>query len=200
MTAQEALDLLAAFYVAEVKSRNGVTQFDENTTQALTKLAEFITQPVPKFGIMLCGTCGNGKTTMMKAFQSCVHYLDSGHHFEFLDDKEYGRRFKPSMRILDVRDILYAAKDWEQFKTMRDYIMVGIDDLGKEPGEIMDYGNVMTPVVEFLEYRYANQLFTFITSNLTGPEIRKKYQDRIADRFNEMLHVITFKDITYRPR
>lgn len=102
------------------------------------------------------------------------------------------------MKIVDVRDILRVARDFDEFKSIRSARMLGIDDLGKEPAEIMDYGNIMSPVIELIEHRYANQLFTFITTNLTGKEIRAKYGDRIADRFNEMLHIIVFRDITYR--
>lgn len=195
---QDALDLLAAFYAVEVKSRHGIPTFDANTAANLSKLAAYITEPTPKFGVMLCGNCGNGKTTLMIAFKRAVDWLNSGHHFEFLDDKENSIRFKPDMRIVDVRAILHAAKDFNEFKQMRAANMLGIDDLGKEPAEVLDYGNVMSPVIELIEFRYARQLFTFITTNLTGKEIRAKYGDRIADRFNEMLHIIVFQDVTYR--
>lgn len=198
MTEQDALDHLAACYATEVQTRQGTPVFDENTTANLQQLATYITAEVPKFGVMLCGNCGNGKTTLMNAFRRAVNWLDAQHHFKFLDDREYGYRFKPGMKIVDVRDILRAARDFEEFKSLRSVQMLGIDDLGKEPAEIMDYGNVMSPVIELIEHRYANQLFTFITSNLTGKEIRAKYGDRIADRFNEMVHIIVFRDITYR--
>lgn len=36
------------------------------------------------------------------------------------------------------------------------------------------------------------------TTNLTAGEIRGKYGDRLADRFNEMLEVIVFRNGTYR--
>lgn len=83
--------------------------------------------------------------------------------------------------------------------------MLAIDDLGTEPTEVLDYGNVLSPVIDVIEHRYNKQLFTFITTNLVANSedekittIRKKYGVRIADRFNEMLHVIIFKDISYR--
>lgn len=209
MTAQEALDLLALYYNIEVESRLRHTVWDENTVRALTSLATALTQPVPKFGILLCGTCGNGKTTLMLAFQKMlIHLMDKG-HFSFLD--EDNRRFDASMKIYDVKEICWLAKsDYRKFKDMMASTMIGVDDLGKEPAEILDYGNVISPVVDLIEHRYSRQLFTFVTTNLTGrrkdrgnggddpASIRGKYKERIADRFNEMFHIIAFKEISYR--
>ena len=83
--------------------------------------------------------------------------------------------------------------------------MLAVDDMGTEAAEVYDYSNINTPVADLIDYRYNHQLFTFITTNLVAKKkddrdvtIRMKYGDRIADRFNEMLHVIIFKDITYR--
>ena len=76
--------------------------------------------------------------------------------------------------------------------------MLGIDDLGTEPQEVMDFGNVVTPVIDLLTKRYDEQLFTIITTNLTPKQIRKHYGDRIADRLNEMVEKIVFNNGTYR--
>lgn len=76
--------------------------------------------------------------------------------------------------------------------------MLGIDDLGTEPSEVMDYGNVYTPVIDRLTKRYEEQFFTIITTNLTPQQIREHYGDRIADRLNEMVKKIVFNNTTYR--
>lgn len=62
----------------------------------------------------------------------------------------------------------------------------------------MDYGNVYTPVIDLLTKRYEEQLFTIITTNLTPQQIREHYDDRIADRLNEIVEKIVFKNGTYR--
>jgi DNA replication protein DnaC len=70
--------------------------------------------------------------------------------------------------------------------------------MGLEPTEILDYGNAINPVIEIMEQRYKQQLFTFITTNLTPSQIREKYGDRIADRFNETTKCIVYTNPTFR--
>ena len=76
--------------------------------------------------------------------------------------------------------------------------MLAIDDLGTEPLEIQDYGNIMSPMVDLLTRRYDKQLFAIVTTNLMPKEIRPKYGVRIGDRFNEMMVKIQFENDTYR--
>lgn len=193
LTPAEALNLLAAQYAVAVNKRRGKLVFDQNTSNNLKSLAMYITKPVPKFGVMMCGTCGNGKTTLLYALQGAINYLDRRNHFTFLS--EY---FRVGMQILDAKEVVAISKDLKELKNVRSCSMLAIDDLGKEPAEVMDFGNLTSPVIDLLEYRYQHQLFTCITTNLTASEISKKYGSRIADRFNEMLEVIVFQDISYR--
>lgn len=76
--------------------------------------------------------------------------------------------------------------------------MLGIDDLGTEPIEVLDYGNPLFPVIDLLTKRYEAQLFTFVTSNLRPEEIRERYGVRIADRLNEMMFKIGFDNPSFR--
>lgn len=50
--------------------------------------------------------------------------------------------------------------------------MLAIEDMGREPTEVLDYGNILNPVIDLIEYRYDAQLFTVITTNLNKKEIR----------------------------
>ena len=56
----------------------------------------------------------------------------------------------------------------------------------------------MTPLIDLISIRYEEQLFTMITTNLKPNDIRERYGDRIADRFNEMLEKIVFENPSYR--
>ena len=190
---ENAVALLTASYKLEVERRLRKFELDENTQSNLTRLADYITAITPKFGVMLCGTCGNGKSTLMYAFQQALNYLADKNHFDFM-----GNQFKPKMTIYDSYELSQLARDIKEFTLIKNKPLLGIDDLGNEPVEILDYGNPIHPIIRLIEYRYINQSFTFITTNLTAKEIRTKYGDRIADRFNEMLHVIIFEDGSYR--
>lgn len=187
MTIEQAKAIMLAAYQAEVEYRDMVFTSDKFTTDNINRVAEYLVNPKTKFGIMLSGKCGNGKTTMLYAFQSAMNYLSRA---KFFDDK--------GIRIIDAKDIISYTKDTKRYDPMRSSEMLGIEDMGREPTEIMDYGNILNPVIDLLEYRYSNQLFTVITTNLTPKEIREKYGDRIADRFNEMLCNIVFENNTYR--
>ena len=64
--------------------------------------------------------------------------------------------------------------------------------------EVMSYGNIMNPVIELLSKRYDAQLFTIVTTNLQPRQIRERYGERIAERLNEMMAKIVYRNTTYR--
>ena len=193
MTKEQAVQLMIAAYEAEVEFRHGICRLDENTTKSINSLAECLTKQSPKFGLMFCGTCGNGKTTMLFALRSAISYLARAGYIQTDNSTD-----SSSLLVVDAKDIVSYAREPNEMKKLAARRMLAIEDLGKEAAEVLDYGNVINPAVDLLEKRYDNQLFTVITTNLRAREIREKYGDRIADRFNEMLDVIIFKGNSYR--
>ena len=180
---------MKAAYMAEVEFRHRTFKEDRYVISNLKRISEYLSSNSSKFGIMLCGVYGNGKTTMLYAFQNVIN---------FLVDKDVFHSKDVGIRIIDTRELVSISRDNKEFSRALNYGMIGIEDLGKEQTGIVDYGNLINPVIELIEYRYNRQLFTFITTNLTPKEIRSKYGDRIADRFNEMLEVMIFENGTYR--
>ena len=180
--------MLTASYMAEVEYRH--RKFSENPelSKQIAKAARWlVTQD--RFGILLCGVPGNGKTTLMLAIRSLINYLDMTDSYNE----------KMSVTRIDAREIARLNKDdFAKFDRIRSKKMLAIDDMGLEPAEVMDYGNILNPVVDLLSYRYDEQLFTIVTTNLKPEEIRQKYGDRIADRFNEMMERIIFYNSSYR--
>ena len=187
----QARNALLAAVQAEVEYRRRPFAMTDALSEQIDRMAAWLTGDSSKFAAVLCGGCGNGKTTFVKAFQNLLCYLNipvpDGH------GKVWG------LRLCDAREIAYIVRtDYPAFLTLARTPMLAIDDVGIEPLEVMEYGNVISPVVELLTKRYDEQLFTLMTTNLTPDGIRKRYGDRIADRLNEMAVVIPFKNSSYR--
>ncbi len=184
--------MIEAAVLAEIELRRRTYQDFQELHDHIRKIAELFTCPTNKFGILLCGGVGNGKSTMMKALQRLLNYLQiKVHHntsFETL-----------GMKIISAKELCRLIRvDSKNSLHFRDLNMLGIDDLGEEDTEMMDYGNRVTPVIDILSYRYDQMQFTMVTTNLTPKQIRSTYGDRIADRFNEMMLIIPYETPSFR--
>ena len=190
MSEEEAYAYLLAEFMVEVECRHRTFCSNEYLETQLHDIANWLTSPSSHFGIMLCGGCGNGKSTMLKAFQQLLNDLRIP---KPRNDGTYG------IQIVDAKYIAYLCKNnYEAYRKLISVDMLGIDDLGTEPSEVMDYGIIYTPVIDLLRKRYEEQLFTDITTNLTPQQIGGHYGARIADRLNEMVKKIVFNNVTYR--
>ena len=194
VTQRQAEDILLAAYMVEVEYRGHKFQQDDNTKHNIQRIAEYLAQP-NKPGLMLAGTCGNGKTSLMMAIQSATNVLTKNKAF---GTDEYGEDIKIGFTMVHVKDIIANCRNYAEMQELKKKPYLIIDDLGVEPKEVLDYGNVCNPVIELMEYRYDRQLTTFVTTNLSPPDLKDKYGIRIADRFNEMIEKIVFKDGSYR--
>lgn len=188
LTYGQTVDALTAAYMAEVELRRQPYRQSAELTAYIEAAAHWLADG-KKFGLLLCGLPGNGKTTLMKAVTSLINFLDmKDDHGDTIGVSTY-----------DAREITRLNRDnYDTFKRVCNFPVLAIDDLGIEPTEVLDYGNVLSPVIDLLTVRYNNMLPTLVTTNLTGKDIRVKYKDRIADRFNEMMQVIIFSNSSYR--
>ena len=105
---------------------------------------------------------------------------------------------KPGIVITDSKQLARLASDYREFERIQKLNMLAIEDMGKEPLEVMVYGNVIAPVQDIIEYRYDKRLFTFITTNLSPQEITQRYGVRVGDRLKEMVSKIVFENDSYR--
>lgn len=190
LPSSSAKTLLAEAYKQEVESRGGVFSETADLAGALDAVSRSLTNEgeKPRIGMMLYGYTGNGKTTTLKAMSRVIHLCQRA----LLCPMQFG-----TLGIFDAGDIIRIASgaEWDSFKNSP---LLAIDDFGKESTEVNNYGNISSPMIELLEYRYRKQLYTVISSNMDTKDIRIKYGQRIADRFNEMLDVVNFKGNTFR--
>ena len=190
LSEEDAFDSLMSAIKVEVEFRRREFVATEELKAQVRRLSTFLTQENCKFGIVLAGGCGNGKTTIIKALQSLVNVLHIPNPYT---DKEY------VMRIIDAKSMAAICKsNYEDWKRLMHQDLLAIDDLGTEPREVMDYGNIINPTEDILTRRYENQLFTIISTNLTPPQISQVYGERIADRMREMMEIIPFTNSSYR--
>jgi DNA replication protein DnaC len=190
ISAEQAYDCLLAATMAELEYRHRSFYENDDAKAQLRQMARWLTSGSSKFGMLMCGEYGNGKSILLKAFQQLLNILaipiPDGHG-------NYG------IQITDAKYVAHLARtDNSAFLQLSQKDMLGIDDPGTESQEVMDFGNVVTPVIDLLTKRHDEQLFTIITTNLTPKQIREHYGDRIAERLNEMVEKIVFTNNSYR--
>ena len=195
ISAAEAEQLLTVSYMAEVRLRGHVPHIDSDTKRAISEVAHELTRTdIYPTGIMLCGTPGNGKTTLMYALQNAVLWLQEHGMFSQRDEENHADR----IRLVTAKQICTESQRRQLILDYKRQAALGIDDLGNEPAEVLSYGNVCSPVVDLIEDRYNTLSFTMVTTNLTGVELRKRYGERVVDRMNEMMKIVIFKNASFR--
>mgnify|MGYP002523973977 CR=1 FL=1 len=190
--------MLHASCRVEVENRNREFRATPEYLRHIDDVAKWLTSDTPTFGLYLCGSKGNGKSTLARALQSLVQWLKSNEPWRDDIPDLFPR---PGFRMINAKEISVLAKaycspqmtaDRAMYKKLRDSEVLAIDDLGAEPLETLDYGNVITAIPDIVSHRYDNQLCTIATSNLAASEIKGRYGEAFADRFREMMHIINF--------
>lgn len=190
---KEAANGIYSAMRAEVANRRNSLVLDDATRGHIEQAARWLIDPDGKSGLMLMGLCGNGKTTMMRSLARLIEYVT---------EATVGYSKRSVVTMLPAKEIARrcaaADKERKDFKELFTLEMLGIDDLGEEPKEVMSYGMVYTPLVDLIGERYDRQLATIITTNLKAEQIKDKYGVRIYDRLKEIFHIITFTNSSYR--
>lgn len=178
--------------MAEVESRGFAFILDANSYDHINAVARWATQK-GKFGLLLSGSYGNGKSTLVRALQSVTSYVFESKYPNAQPHEKVALRMVNALHVSNV-----AKTDDDAFERIATAPFLAIDDVGLEPAEVLNYGNVINPLVQLITYRYDNMLPTVITTNLTPAQIREHYGERIADRFVEFFDRIVFTNPSYR--
>lgn len=172
---EEVFPVLIGVYKHLVELRGGSLILDEETTHHLEAVMKWLYER-PEKGLLLSGSVGSGKTTMLKAISKviggCAYYTAQDIYDMFVAHREAG--------AASSSPVLF------------------IDDLGAEPAKWCDYGEIRYPLTEVLYKRYDHNATTVISSNLDFNDISSRYGERVADRIREMFVCITYKGSSYR--
>lgn len=189
---QDAGNKLYAIYTQLVYLKSG-SKPDKMCLKYIEKVAKWITSPTAKDSLMIVGGVGNGKTTLAKS----VAIL-----FNEVNNCDWWVTQKTSKELYDE----FEQPNKNDYK----HSLLIIDDLGVEPIEKRYFGNISTPLIDVLSYRYNRNIPIIITTNLDfedkvkkGNEIEKsaiehKYDLRIKDRLQEMCEVLFISEKSYR--
>lgn len=191
-TKEQVIHGLLASCMAEVEYRGMQYKPSDETNRQLERVATWLTEG-NKVALLISGKCGNGKTTLARAIMGLVNYTDPRN--------SYGDRI--SMYMVNAKDVVEQSKghDEKQRQLYKNHCttdMLAIDDLGTEPTEVLQFGNISNPITDLLSIRYDKQLFTVITTNLTPEQLKEKYGERVYDRLKEMACVLAFKNNSFR--
>jgi DNA replication protein DnaC len=125
-------------------------------------------------GLLLMGTFGNGKSLLLRAL-SMIFNQDN---------------FSKRVKIMSAESYIDELRQNSLFASEMRKRPLLIDDAGKEPMEIVLYGERIKPISSLLAKRYDHGGFTFMTSNYGAESLTKHYGAHIGDRLNEMFNLI----------
>lgn len=192
-------------YRNEVSSRGLEYIENPDMEERLTQVGLWLENGKGTTGLYLCGNPGNGKTTVIKALKNIIFLSETKDPQKRVRSAYEGNTYSENPRAyLCVYTSLEICQLYinnaRKFDEIKKCSLLAIDDLGIEPVEVMQYGNLSSPIIELLYWRYENQLFTIISSNLPAKNIKERYGERIYDRMCEMMTVISFPDVSFRKK
>lgn len=169
-----------------VEGHGGLLE-DENTVYDIClRLGKWLVAG-KKDSLLLIGNVGTGKTTIMKAIDTLLRV-----------------RCNAGCIFLQAMQLPEAALEHEEFfqrqclegRYPATFLM--IDDIGREPAMVQDYGNIIKPFERIIESRYDKQKPVILSTNFTLDEIGRDYGERVQDRLTEMADILTFTNNSFR--
>jgi DNA replication protein DnaC len=157
-------------------------------TGCVGRVVEFVSSE--QFVLILGGAPGCGKT-FAAAFGAAQASANCHRHGETSEGM-------PHVRFRHVRDLArlekYGRFADEDLKPLEQTCMLVLDDLGVE-----NLNDALRSAIDgIVDARYANGRRTIITTNLTPPDFRQRYGERIYDRLREVGSYFTSTDASRR--
>lgn len=148
-------------------------------------------------GLFLYGSIGMGKTLMLRVLRQYLTDLRSRHPEEYKSDYRLGTYWKSASQLA----VMFACKG---IVALEEYLepesCLYIDEVGREPNPVNNFGTKMEVIQFLLQTRYENRRtsVTHITTNLSLREFSEMYGEYVADRCVEMFNFIKFEGDSLR--
>lgn len=184
----EELETIITLALRQRVEQRGIPFEDISGTEMEKKIkrsVEWLTGYPYRPGLLIQGSNGNGKTTLMEAIYWLYHATDTS--VVSVKCEKLVEYF--------VMQLSGVSSAYTEYRTSP---RLCIDELGIEPERCMVYGVEYTPIQSLLMYRYEKQLPTIITTNLSDAMIEQRYGVRIMDRIAEMCTILRFSAPSYR--
>ena len=186
---------LFSIYQKIVANTNSEFILDKETKENLRRVALWIVNS-PNKGLLLIGSLGNGKTTMLRTLKAFLNGTGNwvgpiceassiweAERYTYLENLE-------DENVVRSKNLIYHCKT--------DKILI-IDDLGVENEKCKVFGEERCPLEHVLLHRYSSDLTTIISTNLPSLDvIEKRYGPRLVDRMYETYDRIVFTAESYR--
>lgn len=176
---QTRLEQIAERHISE-KTHSHST-LNESQKAVILEMAKWICgSGKPQNGIMLVGSVGTGKTTLMQAFILYYNWLY----------KKVIREFHAKTLPIEIK-----AKGIDWFYRRPIYI----DDLGKESAITAEYGQKFDTWGDIFAVRYESKALTFATANYSiDGQFKEIYGDVIANRMKEHFNIFEITGASLR--
>lgn len=184
---------LTRAYNTEVFARGNELQDIPNAS--IEKCSQWLAQKDGRVGLLLYGTVGTGKTTMLNAICRVINTFAKPEYGEVTIDDDRSA----AVKVIRAKDVIAAWQENKiRFSQMCRCELLAIDEFGVEAIDVNTYGNTNEPIIDLLSTRYDKQKCTIISSNLDIETIGDRYGARLQDRFVEMFKTIAFTGKSYR--
>jgi DNA replication protein DnaC len=132
--------------------------------------------------IMLVGKYGSGKTIIMQVMAEMYNTVIFSLHIQY-----------PLLTFIKPSELLGILKE-KPVKAFSKLPLI-IDELGCEPKQIMDFGNLRSPMIELLCERYDSGSWTHGVNNfmLETLSSENQYERMTGDRLKSMFNFIELK-------
>ena len=182
---ESALQML---YKIQVEARGREFVADAPTLDKLNLAAKWLSSS-QKFGLVLYGNVGSGKTMLLNSLTQL--FFRTGCFMPHIISTTAAELQRCFVQDQSAEGFYGVAKNSK---------ILLLDDLGCEPENCIIYGTSYHPISEIIYHRYRNQLTTILTTNLTDNELASRYGPRIMDRLEESFDFIAYTNPSYRKK